>query len=262
MITSFALSNLRASGLLLYANTYLKIYKEAQLTDDISKAIEAKFEKTVLLLQDALNMAGSELLTEQIAQADEDQDFAFLILRHSVEIEKFKRNNRYHPEADLIMEAIRKSGYSLHTFSYTKQAQAMTHLLESFENDQELKTALTSLGMDELVAQLRTKFEKFMELRESKREERLNKAESKRLPAIRRECKLMLTIATDHINTAIVLESEDEKFEVLASKIEEFNKSYTTQIKARETRKAKGETEDLEIEAVAVDESNSENNQE
>lgn len=244
MIEKLSLRLLPSKALLHYSTTFVKIMQEAQIKEKSIIALMDRLETSTTHLQERMNKAGKQSLSAQIAEADENQDLIFVELRDSVKLEQTKFRKLRHPQSALVMEAIRQAGYSLHNFSYKNQEEAMTQLLETFEQDEEVKAALSFMKMDALVKELNDNFTEFKRLREAKREEDLGKAEDKSLIVVRKEISELVDYIIYGINHELYADKKAAVFSELAPKLNELNSYYRVQGKSQATRRANENDED------------------
>lgn len=113
------------------------------------------------LLDNAMNHAGTSVLTEDIAAANDDLDEAFVGFRNYVEAFTHRQDPNLQLAGRNLVNLIRSYGYTLQNKSYTEEQGLHVNLIADLENNPDRVADVNLLSAEDFLAEYKTSFTAF-----------------------------------------------------------------------------------------------------
>ena len=232
-IVIFQLKALRMAGFLEFVQQVLNIVKtyrdsgEAGVSQLPAKveAAYTPFVAGVAKVDEAYKISHSSEYTQQIADEDTRRDILYTALKKQVQMyTKFTFDMEKKSAATYLWNIIKKYNVDVNE-NYSEESVKLQQMLQEMEDDTTASGHITALGMDSLVAQLKTSNEAVRTLLSQRNDERMQK-EKAALANARNAADEAYRELVMKLNASAVIEDNTEGIEGVISQVNELIKYY------------------------------------
>ena len=232
-IVIFQLKALRMAGFLEFVQQVLNIVRtyrdsgEAGVSQLPAKveAAYTPFVAGVAKVDEAYKISHSSEYTQQIADEDTRRDILYTALKKQVQMyTKFTFDMEKKSAATYLWNIIKKYNVDVNE-NYSEESVKLQQMLQEMEDDTTASGHITALGMDSLVAQLKTSNEAVRTLLSQRNDERMQK-EKAALANARNAADEAYRELVLKLNASAVIEDNTEGIEGVISQVNELIKYY------------------------------------
>jgi hypothetical protein len=195
---------------------------------------ERRIREKYMVLDKAMNKSDSKMLTLNLGMADSRRDAEFLGLRYYLQACNYRQNDQWKQASDLLLDIIRKYGWSIQSESYARETARLENLIKDFENLPHAKEAVTVLNAGEWVSRVKTAqkdFEMAAKARDDMNAEQFEVNAIDACKELRKEIELLFKYM-EVMNEL----TPNEEYQSIARRFNEQVEQFMSTAKARRTR--------------------------
>ena len=240
MLKDLSITYLSPSELLTTSERIDAIISEALSDQPFVTKISGVMKKDLDNLQESMGKDKSSVFTEKMAETDAKRDATFLALRDFSKASANRSDNKVSAAADLIINKIKKHGWTLYSMGYSDQTAALNLLFDDLDAADAV-SAMQVIGADGWYTDLKNAQAEF----ENTYKEKVSTEAREDYLRLREAFSVLgrhLNVLLDTIGLLQEL-GETENIDTLVEQINEVITDVMTTARARRTRQTEDEAE-------------------